>query len=63
MHKYYDPKFFDVMDVDDLKAAYAPKEDAGVLLGRGDADALDLCREASESCRCDNHGAFHCRWF
>ena len=49
MHKYYDPKLFDVMDVDDLKIAYAPKEDAGVLLTRGDADALEASEKKAKA--------------
>ena len=40
MHKYYDPRLFDVLSEADMKRDYAPKEIDGVVLSAGDAAEL-----------------------
>ena len=42
MHKYYDPRLFHLMDVDELKLNFAPKEVGGVLLKPAEVEKLDL---------------------
>ena len=45
MHKRYDPKLFDVLSVEEMKVAYAPKSVDGVVLG---ADESWGCRAQSK---------------
>ena len=40
MHKYYDPRMFDVMSLDDMRLEFAPLEVDGVGLEEGAAAAL-----------------------
>ena len=41
MHQYYDSRLFDVMDLNDMKRNYAPKEnDEGKLLEAGEVELL-----------------------
>ena len=42
MHKYYDPRLFHMMDADELKLNFAPKEVGGVVLKPDEVEKLDI---------------------
>ena len=42
MHKYYDPRLFHMMDEDELKLNFAPKEVGGVVLKPSEVEKLDI---------------------
>ena len=42
MHKYYDPRLFHIMDEDELKLSFAPKEVGGVILKPDDVEKLEV---------------------
>ena len=42
MHKYYDPRLFHMMDEDELKLNFAPKEVGGVVLKPAEVEQLEI---------------------
>ena len=47
MHKYYDPRLFDVMSEEEMKIEFAPKERDGAVMSEADVQCL------SDAERCD----------
>merc|ERR1712032_151 len=57
MHKYYDPRMFDVMSLDDMRLEFAPLEVDGVGLEEGAAAALTEEARVGPAAAADEEGA------